>query len=94
MANQLYGDGIHDDTTAIQEMLDAGTACVQLPEPRKNYLVTKGLIKPDIVGEEGYALKHDFSRFFKKKLHSKHQNGFDAQKTSCQQTRAKILEMA
>lgn len=39
----LYGDGIHDDTLAIQEMLD--TMCeVNLPAPEKNYLISKSLI--------------------------------------------------
>ena len=39
MINKLYGDGIHDDLPAIQEMLDSGKTCVYLPEPEKNYLI-------------------------------------------------------
>lgn len=43
MKYTLYGDGIHDDTLAIQEMLD--TMCeVNLPAPQKNYLISKSLI--------------------------------------------------
>ena len=43
MKYTLYGDGIHDDTLAIQEMLD--TMCeVNLPAPEKNYLISKTLI--------------------------------------------------
>ena len=40
MINKLYGDGIHDDLPAIQEMLDSGAACVYLPMPQKNYTIT------------------------------------------------------
>lgn len=35
----LYGDGIHDDTAAIQELIDSGLCEVSLPLPldsRKN----------------------------------------------------------
>lgn len=39
----LYGDGIHDDYPAIQEMLDSGTSEVSLPAPEKNYLISKTL---------------------------------------------------
>lgn len=39
----LYGDGIHDDYPAIQEMLDSGTSEVTLPAPEKNYLISKTL---------------------------------------------------
>lgn len=39
MINKLYGDGIHDDLPAIQEMLDSGQTCVYLPAPEKNYLI-------------------------------------------------------
>lgn len=43
MKYTLYGDGIHDDTLAIQEMLD--TMCeVNLPAPEKNYLISKSLV--------------------------------------------------
>ena len=43
MKNILYGDGIHDDLPAIQEMLDC-QAYVYLPAPKKNYLIN-GAIK-------------------------------------------------
>ncbi len=43
MKNTLYGDGVHDDTPAIQELLDSGSGCVQLPSPSRNYLITKSL---------------------------------------------------
>ncbi len=39
MVNTLYGDGIHDDLPAIQEMIDSGTSLVYLPTPKKNYLI-------------------------------------------------------
>lgn len=39
--NKLYGDGIHDDFPAIQEMLDSKAACVNLPAPDINYLISK-----------------------------------------------------
>lgn len=43
MKYTLYGDGIHDDTLAIQEMID--TMCeVNLPAPEKNYLISKSLV--------------------------------------------------
>ena len=32
---KLYGDGIHDDAPAIQEMLDSGISAVILPVPEK-----------------------------------------------------------
>lgn len=37
MRNQLYGDGIHDDAPAIQELLDERKAEVVLPAPKKHY---------------------------------------------------------
>ena len=40
---KLYGDGIHDDTDAIQEMLDSGAKLVALPMPEKNYLISRTL---------------------------------------------------
>ena len=43
MAHKLYGDGIHDDTLAIQEMLDSGAVLIELPPPAKNYLISKTL---------------------------------------------------
>ena len=43
---QLYGDGIHDDTAAIQEMIDSGVCEVSLPAPKKHYLISKPLELP------------------------------------------------
>lgn len=43
MSFQLFGDGIHDDTDAIQEMLDSGRSLIELPVPDKNYLVSRTL---------------------------------------------------
>lgn len=40
LKNRLYGDGIHDDLPAIQEMLDTGVSCVYLPPPEKNYKIS------------------------------------------------------
>lgn len=42
----LYGDGIHDDQPAIQQMIDSGVCEVSLPVPRKHYLITKPLTIP------------------------------------------------
>lgn len=42
----LYGDGIHDDTDAIQELIDSGVCQVDLPVPKKNYLISKPLVIP------------------------------------------------
>lgn len=39
----LYGDGVHDDTAAIQARLDSGLSCVYLPPPAKEYLISKAL---------------------------------------------------
>ena len=39
----LVGDGVHDDTVAIQAMLDAGRSCVYLPPPPKEYRISKAL---------------------------------------------------
>ena len=41
--NILYGDGIHDDTAAIQELLDSGVAEVHLPAPKAHYCISKTL---------------------------------------------------
>ena len=43
MQDILYGDGIHDDYPAIQEMLDSGMTCVYLPDPEKHYLISSSL---------------------------------------------------
>ena len=40
----LYGDGIHDDAPAIQEMLDSGISAVVLPVPEKNYAIGSTLV--------------------------------------------------
>ena len=42
----LYGDGIHDDYPAIQEMIDCGLCEVTLPQPKKKYLISNTLILP------------------------------------------------
>lgn len=42
----LYGDGIHDDTLAIQELIDSGLCEVCLPAPKKHYLISKPLELP------------------------------------------------
>ena len=39
----LYGDGIHDDTKAIQSLLDERTAFVKLPLPKVCYLISAPL---------------------------------------------------
>lgn len=39
----LYGDGIHDDTPAIQEMLDSRVSEVFLPAPKAKYMISKTL---------------------------------------------------
>ena len=46
MKNVLYGDGIHDDYPAIQEMIDSGVCEVNLPVPKNKYLITKPLVIP------------------------------------------------
>lgn len=39
----LFGNGISDDTLAIQELLDSGASEVVLPAPEKCYLISKTL---------------------------------------------------
>ena len=39
----LFGDGVHDDTAAIQARLDSGAACVELPMPTKEYRISRTL---------------------------------------------------
>ena len=46
MKHTLYGDGVHDDTAAIQELIDSGLCEVSLPAPEKHYLISKPLILP------------------------------------------------
>lgn len=43
---KLYGDGIHDDTCAIQSLIDSGVCEVSLPAPKKCYLISRPLIIP------------------------------------------------
>ncbi len=43
MKNILYGNGINDDTPAIQELLDSGLSEVVLPAPQKCYMISKTL---------------------------------------------------
>ena len=40
MKHILYGDGIHDDLPAIQELLDSGASLVCLPSPKMHYLIS------------------------------------------------------
>ena len=42
-ASTLYGDGIHDDTKALQAMLDERTAFVKFPMPKVCYLISAPL---------------------------------------------------
>ena len=42
----LYGDGINDDTAAIQELIDSGICEVSLPAPKVCYLIFKLLELP------------------------------------------------
>ena len=39
----LFGDGVHDDTAAIQARLDEGVPCVELPLPAKEYRISRTL---------------------------------------------------
>ena len=41
--NILVGNGIYDDTDAIQALLDSGVSSVHLPAPEKFYLISKPL---------------------------------------------------
>ena len=42
----LFGDGIHDDTDAIQEMIDSGVCEISLPAPKERYLISRPLVIP------------------------------------------------
>ena len=42
----LYGDGVHDDTDAIQELIDSGACEVTLPAPAVHYLISRPLMLP------------------------------------------------
>lgn len=46
MIHPLYGDGIHDDHPAIQQLIDSGVCEVQLPSPKVCYLITQPLVLP------------------------------------------------
>ncbi|MBQ6824446.1 MAG: hypothetical protein IJP27_07320 [Clostridia bacterium] len=46
MNHTLYGDGIHDDTLAIQELIDSGLCEVTLPAPKRFYLISAPLTLP------------------------------------------------
>lgn len=46
MINKLYGDGIHDDTLAIQELIDTTKGILTLPQPEECYLISKPLELP------------------------------------------------
>jgi len=46
MCNKLYGDGIHDDTLAIQELIDSSKGILTLPQPQECYLISKPLTLP------------------------------------------------
>lgn len=46
MINTLYGDGIHDDYPAIQEMIDSGVCEVVLPIPKEHYVISQTLQLP------------------------------------------------
>ena len=43
---KLYGDGIHDDTLAIQERINSGVCELVLPAPEVCYLISKPLELP------------------------------------------------
>lgn len=42
----LYGDGVHDDTDAIQELIDTSGCELKLPVPKKLYLISRPLVIP------------------------------------------------
>ena len=42
----LYGDGIHDDTLALQERIDGAGCELRLPEPKVRYLISAPLELP------------------------------------------------
>ena len=41
------GDGIHDDTAAIQALLDTGASLVELPAPKVSYIISRTLLIGD-----------------------------------------------
>ena len=54
----LHGDGVQDDTDAIQAMLDSGKSCIYLPPPEKEYLISRTLI----IGDEQELRLDRFTR--------------------------------
>lgn len=46
MLHTLYGDGVHDDTAALQELIDTSGAALSLPAPEKFYLISRPLELP------------------------------------------------
>ena len=40
---RLYGDGLHDDTDALQAMLDTRAGLVAPPAPQAHYLISRTL---------------------------------------------------
>jgi len=40
----LYGDGIHDDTLAVQSLLDTRASEIALPAPKDHYCISKTLV--------------------------------------------------
>ena len=40
----LVGDGVADDTAAIQALIDTGASCVYLPPPQKEYVISRTLL--------------------------------------------------
>jgi hypothetical protein len=41
--DQLVGNGIHDDTSALQAILDSGMRVIHIPAPRETYLISRCL---------------------------------------------------
>ncbi len=39
MSSILYGDGVNDDTKAIQEMIDSANGELVLPNPKVHYVI-------------------------------------------------------
>ena len=46
MLHTLYGDGLHDDTAALQELIDTSGVALALPAPEKFYLISRPLELP------------------------------------------------
>lgn len=46
MKNTLFGDGIHDDFLAIQELIDNSGSYLELPMPKVTYLISSTLVLP------------------------------------------------